>query len=243
LSLEYRWHRSAQVFFAARAAAEPHAPAWVCPRHPLYLDGKAKPKVLAKDAPPAFGDAAIDKAFALYLAGNPGAAVLGLQKVQENTQSASVHATARGLQRDIVAVDGQMKTGQTQIAQGKLEAAAKAFDEALALDAKMVTSGPPSALRKQMQADLAQAAYERGQPALARGDNNKAACRTLKLGYRFSKANQELLQAVTQCTGHAAAALASAKDCAALDEAIELSVEGDAIKDKAEIAKRHMNCP
>jgi tetratricopeptide (TPR) repeat protein len=227
-------------FLTARDKVEPGQSRWICPKHPLYAEHKPKPK---KFVPPtSFGDKDVDAAFALYLRGNVNDAITALQKFQEKTQNAALHGKARGLQRDIAAIDGLVKTGRTHLAQGKLDAAAKAFDEALELDGKLVNGGEPSTLRKQMQAELSEAALERGAPLLEHGEA-RAGCKLLKLGYRYQRANLELLTTVNKCTALSAEGLKTAKDCAALDQVIELAVDGDQLKEKAEIAKRAMGCP
>ena len=224
---------------AAMEKTDPGAAPWVCPRHPLYSEDKA-PVVVAESLPPQ-GDPALDKALGLYVKGNVNEANTGLQKLQEKTENAAIHSKARALQRDITSADGLLKQGQTHLAQGRIESAAKAFEEALEID-KRLSGKALTALRKTIQTEMAEAALERARQPMERGDI-KAGCKLLKLGYKFGKANIDLLTALNACSNAAAGTLAGAKDCAALDGVIELSVDPDGVKEKAQAKKAELGCP
>lgn len=222
----------------AREKIDPARAPWTCPRHPLYLEEKKA--AVAKPAAASLGDPALDRALALYLKGNVNVAVTQLQKLQERTENAAQHAKARSLQRDLVGADGLLKQAQTQLAQGHLEPAAKAFDEAAAVEQKY--SPEPSQQRKEAQAELAAAALQKAGPLLQRNDA-RGACRLLKLGFRFHRANMDLLNELTRCSNMANTALGAATDCAGLDTALELSVETDGLKPKIEAKKAELACP
>lgn len=234
------WPKSEDLgrLLTALEKTDPGAPLWSCPRHPLYLEEKVPPP--PSEGPPSLGDPALDKALGLYVKGNVNDAVNQLQKLQEKTENAAQHSKARGLQRDIQSADGLLKQGQTHLAQGKLDSAAKAFDEALELD-KKYTGRVVSVLRKTAQTEMGEAALLRGQPLLERGDL-RGGCKLLKLGGRFNRANVDLLNALLKCTQAAGNALAAAGDCAALDGVLELAVEPDGIKEKAEAKKAELGC-
>jgi tetratricopeptide (TPR) repeat protein len=226
--------------YEARLKLDPNAATWMCPKLPLYREAKATSGPAAPVV--SFPDSAIDKAFGPYLKGDPNASVLELQKLQEKTENAAQHAQARSLQRDIAAIDGLVKTGRTQIDQGKFEEAAKNFEEALALDAKLAKTTGQGALRKTVLDEVASAAVTRAGPLMDRNDV-RGACRALKIGFHFSKSNIDLLNAVSRCTMAASEALKSANDCAALDQVLELAVENDGIAEKATAAKQAQSCP
>jgi ABC transport system ATP-binding/permease protein len=218
---------------------DPGAPPWQCPDHPLYHVPEPPPPPV-KRAPP-LGDVALDRALEVYLSGRVNEAVTHLQKLQEKTENAALHGKARALQRDLQSADGLVKQGQTHLAQGKLDSAAKAFDEAFELEKKYAGT-VVSALRKTAQAEMGEAALTRARPLMERGEL-KGGCKLLKLGGRFNRANVDLLNALLQCTQAASQALSTAGDCAALDSVLELAVEPDGLREKAEAKKAELACP
>lgn len=178
-------------------------------------------------------------ALLLYAGGRLGEAQTKLQTVRENDRLAALHARADALRKDIANADALAKVGERALEKGDLERAAKAYSEALALDAALLPEGG-STLRKNAETSLAHRAYQLG-AAEADHDNWVRACAMWKTGFAFWRGDLELNRAVTACSSRAKQLLASDR-CRDLEQAAKLAVDGDTLGPSIEEKLAGLHC-
>ncbi len=168
-----------------------------------------------------------------WSSGHFGDAKVKLQKVLENGRLAPLHARARALQKDLENADALYKIGERHLEKGDLDRAAKALQDAFALDARVLPE-QASAARKEAERSMAAKAFEVG-AVHARRQNWRQACAAWKVGFAVFRGNADLNGAVTRdCTNRARPLVDG--DCAQLAEAAALAVPDDGLS--ALIAER-----
>jgi ABC transport system ATP-binding/permease protein len=228
-------------------AHDPNAKPFQC-EHSDMLNVDTGPPSPTEDVKKALAQRYPEPAFALallnYWNGDSGAAVVGLQKILEDTEKAQLHDTAKQLKKDIFDAAGVVKDGQTALQRDEVEQAATYFEEALQIDKKLMkdlTEHHPSQFRRGIQTDIAAKAYERGKFYAEREDKRKG-CKLIKIGFAFFKGNTELNKAAAVCSGLAARAVDGAQSCEELDKALDFAVDGDGMKERAVEMKAQMKC-
>jgi hypothetical protein len=90
---------------------------------------------------------------------------------------------------------------------------------------------------------MGRAAYDQGRQLADRKDF-RAACGAWKVGLTFSRANLDLLKAVTNvCTRRAAETYERAQSCEELKAALDYAVEGDGFAEKINESLVEQGCP
>jgi tetratricopeptide (TPR) repeat protein len=230
----------------SREVNDPSGPKWKCAAIPLIKPAEAAEdpaKAIHEAIAKRINDPQIAAAVAMYVAGKINEAIVQLQVVKEKSSKAAVHAQAESLRKDMANVDSLKKIADGMLNKGELEKASKTYREALEIDARVVPEldRQPSASRRSMQQEMANAALRIGVPLRNRPDMPRA-CAAFRLGFSFSKGNTDLNAAVTDCSEKAKALLTSAKSCAELDRALVLAMPGDGIAEDIGAQKPQLNC-
>ncbi len=246
-----------KAFEQVRAATQ--APAWQCPDVPVLEQPRAPPDPTAEaraNLPRRYAEAELGRALVLYFEGSTPQARLAVQRVLENMNKAAAHADARRLLADLDAVSALEKQGTAALQAEKLERAALAFKAALELDERLVVGAVvdpterarllrlrESRLRRETTLTMGRAAYDQGRQLADRKDF-RAACGAWKVGLTFSRANLDLLKAVTNvCTRRAAETYERAQSCEELKAALDYAVEGDGFAEKINESLVEQGCP
>lgn len=235
--------------------------AWQCPELLAFRPPPAPPDPgeLAKDElARRYREPALGQALSSYFRGELQSAPLPLQKVLENMGMAEHHAQARALLLDLNAAINVYENGNTELLAGRPEKAASLFQQALALDERLVLGEEwtkasadqrkraldqrTSFIRRSIVESMTSASYEKGK-ALADRKDFRAACRAWKLGSEFSRSNIDLLKALTNvCTKRAQQAFELAQTCEQLRGALDFAVDGDGFKEKISEAMSAEGC-
>ena len=248
-------------FLRARAKIHPELPIWQCVEIPVLRPPPPPPdpNKLAKDEfARRYPDPGMATAMQLYFDGKFNEAPVHLQKIIENIGKAQYHSATKQLLQDIQNVTNLYQTGVTELGQDKPERAEEPFRKALALDEQLVL-GPDklklpsdekkrelerrtSFVRRSITDDMARSCYNKGKDKADRKDT-RAACAIWKLGYSFSKGNNDLLKAVTNvCTARANQLLSAAGSCESYKDVLNYAVDGDGIKDQVEKGMAELGC-
>lgn len=239
-------------FLKARAIARPGAAMWECPQMPMLRSQVgAEPRDDGASAlEHRFAEPELGRALVWYFQGDFAGATASLKRVEEQMAKAAFHAQAKALRADIERAVALYAEGTDDLSKGQLESAESPFVEALAVDARLVlgdafaTLDPEqrrhalgrreSFLRRSIQNTMSSSAYEKGR-ALADRQDFRAACSKWKLGARFSRANIDLLKALTNvCTKRAAESFDRAQTCDELKRVRDYAVDGDGFREKVD---------
>lgn len=239
-------------FLTVRERVTPGAQQWQCPRLDIL-----RPTVSAALATPASGlQKVLEKRLGTrllvdpvldYNKGKAPEAVFALQKIRENSAHAQHHSSADQLLRDISNAEQLFKVVGSQLQLQDPEKAAEPLAEGLDYDAKVMSpetlESYPSFFRENAVKEMARVSYQQGVHWMDRSDALKA-CRYWKLGFKFYRGNPDLNRAIGNvCTQRANQALQTAQNCAGLERALVLAVDGDGLKEKAEAQKAEWKCP
>lgn len=235
-------------FLRVRARVDPGAPAWECPvlsiirprekieepwqRVEKALRGKHNEKLMWM-------------ALMQYWQGKDNEANRSFLRIVEDVSKADLHRQSEEMRRDANAVASFFKAGQTSLQKDDVEDAAKSFEEAWHLDAKLMgelAEKEPSFWRQNIGADLAEKSYERGKYYADRQDPLRA-CRIWKTAFKFYKGNVSINKAIGFCSTQAAARLNQASSCEDLRTTIIFAVSGDGVEEKANERKAELGCP
>jgi pSer/pThr/pTyr-binding forkhead associated (FHA) protein len=232
----------------AALAHDPNAKQWQC-EHSDILVINAPPPSPEEDVRKAlqarFPETGIWQALFSYWHGDSGGAVVGLSKILEDTEKATLHDTAKQLKKQIFDAAGVYKDGETALQRDEVEEAAKYFDEANQIDKdlmKDLSERHPSFFRRSINNDISAKAFERGKFYGDRDDKRRA-CKLIKIGFGFFKGNTELNKAAAVCSTLASRALEAAADCQALDKVLDFAVDGDGIAERVADKKAELKCP
>jgi len=250
-------------FLKARSVVLPDAEMWQCPQLPLF-----QPRFYGPPPDPAdeairelkkrYSEPAFGLALASYFKGDFAGAPVPLKQVEEQMAKAAFHAQAKALRADIERAVALYAEGTDDLSKGQLERAESPFVEALAVDARLMlgdafaTLDPEqrrhelgrreSFLRRSIENVMSSKAYEQG-VALSDRRDFRAACSKWKLGARFSRANIDLLKALTNvCTRSAAAAFDRAQTCDELKRVRDFAVDGDGFGQKVDESLVEQGC-
>lgn len=240
------------TFLEARQKVTPSAPTWKCPELPAFRVPPAAGVAtsVANDFPKRSTEPAIGRALTDYFQGDLQSAPVHLQRVLEQMSRAQHHAQARELLLDMNQAINVYSNGLSELTNGRTEEAAALFRRALALDARLVLgdrattlteeererelSRRQSFVRRSIVDSMVSSSYEKGKTLADRKDF-RAACRVWKLGSTFSRADIDLLRALTNvCTARAQDAFESAQSCEQLRAVVAYAVDGDGFKEKVE---------
>ncbi|MFO0597478.1 MAG: FHA domain-containing protein [Myxococcaceae bacterium] len=248
-------------FLKAREKLKPGEPMWQCPEIAAFRPpppppdpGKQAKEELAKRYP----EPEMGRALILYFEGKFADAPVPLQKITESMNKSQYHEAARALLSDINIAINLYENGSSEITNDRPEKAEAPFLKAMAIDEKLVLgdkAATMSADDKKREMDkrisfvrrniidvMSKTCYDKGK-ALADRKDFRAACRYWKLGSTFSRANLDLLKALTNvCTKKAGSTLESAQTCEQLKAALDFAVDGDGFKDKVQAAMEEMGC-
>lgn len=238
-----------RLFLKARLAKDPEAPIWECPRIDVAQGGEKGPdptvavkESFAKRYPQ---EKAFQEALFQYWQGHTPDAMVLLQKVRENLRKAEFHRDADEMLRNIAEANALLKTGEAALGVDDPVKASEPFAEALDLDKKLMGDlyeNKPSHLRLQIQKEEAESSYTAGKYWADREDFLKA-CKTWKMGWGFYHGNVTLGKAILFCSNRAQEAFSAAGDCAGLQKALTLAVDGDGVKEKADERGKQLHCP
>jgi pSer/pThr/pTyr-binding forkhead associated (FHA) protein len=237
-------------YFIARWKLDPKDPLkWECKPLPLIQREAQGPDIrtqLRQALQAKYPDQApVPLALERYWDGKIDAALGLLRGAREDASKAAMHPLLERLMREIRGVDNLYNRGMAQI-QGEPEKAERPFSDALAADQRLLEDQAltrPSFFRLSIARAMAGPSFDRGRYFMDRGDTAQA-CRVWKIGYRFSRNDPQLSKAVLQCTELADQLLAKVKDrCEDLARVMELAVDGDGIREKAEAKKGELRCP
>lgn len=236
------------TFLRVREKVTPDAAPWRCPQ--ISIIKKAPEPVdnaslVHKALETRFQERLLSEPMQAYWEGRANDALLALGRLRDNMRKAQLHQQADSLRDDISAVDQLFKTGEGALQNDDPEKAAEPFKEALALDQKLMADQyeiRPSFYRRNIQQDMAQAAFTAGKHWSDRSDPIRA-CEIFKLGFSFYRADGDLLRSVAWCSQQGATALADATSCGDLDKVLELAVDGDGLKEKVTQGKVEHKCP
>lgn len=217
------------ALLAARAKVNRRAPPWVCPAEvatsedPSYQAAEAAAgKALLQWYP----DPLVAGAVHEYWRGRVAEGEAKVEAVLKDPAQAQNHDQVKALGHDMLTVQLLSKQGQTYLAEGNLDRGAATFEEALALDHKLVRETVrefPSYFRAAIQKAMAEAAFAKGREWAGRKDFPRA-CKEWKRGFRFNRGHSELNRSVVSCDEKAAEALGASKTCTDLARALELAV-------------------
>jgi len=171
------------------------------------------------------------QALLLYWQGRDNEANRTFLKVEEDVSRAEFHRLAEELRRDSAAVAQMVKSGETAIQRDDIDSAQKLFEEAIALDAKLMgdlAEQRPSEWRRQVGVDFAEKSYEKGKYWADRNDFKKA-CQVWKAGFKLYKGNAQVNKAIGLCTNLATQAFGQASRCGDLPGVLLFAVPGDGI--------------
>jgi hypothetical protein len=143
-----------------------------------------------------------------------------------------------------------LANGLTEITNEKPEKAEAPFRKALEVDEKLVLGERrlkmdeearrkeldrrASFVRRTITDTMSTTCYNRGKTSADRKDFRQA-CKMWKLGVSFSRANIDLLKALTNvCTRRAEEAIGRAQGCEQLKQVLDFAVDGDGFKKQAE---------
>jgi hypothetical protein len=235
------------TFLQVRQKVHPRGRPWVCPHSPTAPEAPktADARVEVQSAlQQRFGDPGLAQALLRYWEGKPTEAAVALQRFRENPTQANLHPVADDLRKGIALVDQLFKAGEGALQAQDPERAKEPLLEALKEDRRLMkelSASWPSFFQRTVRQDMASHSYARGKYWADRTDL-KRACRIWKIGYDFYRANLQLLQAVKKCTDQARELLLSAKGCADLAAAVDLSVDGDGLASKAQDKRVALRC-
>jgi tetratricopeptide (TPR) repeat protein len=220
-------------------------------------EGNSGPDPIAEEFKRRLRDPDLAQAVLLYFKGKTSEAEKILPKLRETREKAEFHKQAEELLRDIATVKQAYNDGSSDLRDNDPEKAADALNEALEIDERIVLGGKApgteeerkalldkfkSEARRNIQQEMAAAAYQRGKGYMERQDA-KHACKVWKLGYSFWRGNSDLLKAVTNvCTQRADENL-KAGNCDSLKRALEFAVPGDGVAEKVPEKKAELKCP
>ena len=178
-----------------------------------------------------------------YFKGDFHSAPVPLQKVIENMAKAEHHAQAKALLLDINSAINLYELGVTAVTNNDPERAAPVFQQALAVDERLLLGKERvSFLRKAITESMASASSEKGKAYADRKDF-RAACRVWKVGLTFTRSSIDLLKAVTNvCTKRASDAFERAQSCEQLKAVLDFAVDGDGIKERVGAALIDQGC-
>jgi hypothetical protein len=235
---------------AARAGGLLQPKPWVCPR---WVGLRARPARQADDQP--FSSAAwpeaLQPALQAWMNGDEAGAMRAFE-------AATVpHPVREAFARDFGAVRQAYAEARSRLAAGADAPAdtAATVRAALDADARFLVRGEPSpeqlrslakyerAPRVQLSRAMGAAEYQRGR-RLADQKNFRHACLAWKAGAAFTRADLDLLKALTQvCTPMARRKLDDAQGCAELREVLDFAVDGDGLADRARARLAADRCP
>jgi pSer/pThr/pTyr-binding forkhead associated (FHA) protein len=228
-------------FLRVRARVDPQAPEWSCPVLKIIRPAeKAEDPTLPvqKALQARYKEKFLWQPLVLYWQGRDNDADRAFMKVREDVSKAEFHRQAEDMRRDAAAVAQMVKAGETAIQRDDVDEAQKLFEEALALDAKLmgdIAEERPSEWRRQVGVDFAEKSYEKGKYWADRNDIKKA-CQVWKAGFKLYKGNARVNKAIGTCTNLAVNALGQAGRCEDLAGVLVFAVPGDGI-DKQVAAK------
>jgi tetratricopeptide (TPR) repeat protein len=186
-------------------------------------------------------ESALTEPLVLYANGREGEAIVKLQALRERNDKAALHERADALRKDISNADGLYKVGERALEKGDLERAARAFHDALQLDAKLIPEGE-SALKHNVEHEMSQKGFALG-TVQAQHENWPRACAAWKLAFSFFRGDTELNAALTQDCTNRAKQLADSADCKVLAEALALAVPGDGFEEQVSARRTALHCP
>ena len=235
------------LFLKVRAKVKPDDDMWRCPEIKILRKPPAPEDngtIVAKEIAKRYHDKYIQAAMMDYWNGSGSEAAVILEKIRDDMRKAPLHATADAMRKDISDADQLFKAGEGQLQQQDVEKAAEPFDEALQLDQKLMGDlaiSRPSFYRRNMEQDIAHAAFVSGKVWSDRGDARKA-CLLFKIGFKYYKADNDLNRAIGWCSSQGAAALAKNPGCGDMPWVLDVAVDGDGIKEKVEQLKKAEKC-
>ncbi|HLL51945.1 MAG TPA: FHA domain-containing protein [Myxococcaceae bacterium] len=237
-----------KLFLQARQRKDPKLPVWECPPNDLLRDGGTAKVDVDREVMDALKKLYPEKEFVealfLYWKGRPNEAVVKLQKVRETSAKAELHAQADELRKGMTQVAALFKAGETELQQDDAIKAAEPFGEALGIDEKLMkdlAKNRPSYFRRGIQVELSAGAYKNGRFWADRQDHRRA-CRIWKVGFDYYKGNVDLSKAILFCSTKAQEMFRGAESCDDIAKALELAVDGDGLKEKAEGRKAELKC-
>lgn len=237
-------------------------PGWACPEwvafRPPPVAGNAVPRrelVRAR-----FADQAIAEAVVRYLEGDITGARDGLTAVLKDPARQTAHAQARALGDDLQVLSRLLLQVSFELNNDapRWQLVERDARAALELDARVLLQGDAtrlssdelsralreleSAPRRELVREVSRAAYEHGKHFADRKDF-RASCRVWKVGAAFSRADLDLLKALTNvCTRKAVSALDEAHTCEQLRVVLDFAVDGDGVRERAEEALEKSGC-
>lgn len=238
------------AYLRAKKESMPDAPPFECPNTRIFCAVEVKTASAADEVEKyvkgRYTEKGIQNAMMAYWRGSEQEAIVSLLKLREDRTKASVHPMADSLRADMSSVAQLYKRGQGMLQQEKKAMDAdEPFREALEIDARLMqemTEKRPSFYRRNINADMAAAAYHAGKDWANKKDQKKA-CTYWKTGFAYSKVDPDLLRAIGNCSVWAAEYVKGAQTCEDLDYALTLAVDGDGIKAKIDNARAEMKCP
>lgn len=235
-------------FLRTRAKVTPGAEPWQCPVVPIAQRGRiAEPpeSFVKKALIVRFPERIMQEAMMNYWRGAAGQAIASLQRLREDMRYATLHQAAEQMRKAIATVDQLYKNGEGALQADDPERAAEFFDEALVMDQTLMVDqavSRPSFYRQNIQRDMAATAYARGKSFTDRRDIRRG-CAIFRLGLRFSGGNLDLNRIASFCSEQASQLLNGAHTCKELDNAVELAMEGDGLKERALPQRQRLKCP
>lgn len=235
------------TFLRVREKITPDAAPWRCPqisilkKAPEPVDNRSLVKAALESR---LQETLLSGPLLAYWEGRSNDALVALGKVRDDMRKARLHAQADSLRDDISSVDQLFRTGEGALQSDDPERAADPLREALQLDQKLMGDQyelRPSFYRRNIQQDIAHAAFVAGKHWSDRGDPRRA-CQIFKLGFSFYRADGDLLRSVAWCSQQGATALSNARNCQDLDWVADVAVEGDGLKEKVAQAKTEHQC-
>ncbi|MFL5321148.1 MAG: FHA domain-containing protein [Myxococcaceae bacterium] len=223
---------------------------FVCPNTRVFcsieVSGPDPRKEVAEAFKSRYPDPKLQTAMMAYYEGRELETQTNLAQLRENRDKAQLHAVVDQLKNDTASVAQFYKLGESLIQADKALDADEPFHEALTTDERLMkelTEKRPSFYRKSINADMARACYTEGKKWADRKDFKKA-CSAWKIGYRYSRADADLLRALgNACSNQAAEMIKAADSCEALTAAADLAVPGDGNDKKIEAARAELKCP
>lgn len=237
------------AYLRAKKEAAPEAGPFECPNTRIFcrveVEGPSPKKDVDAYIKSRYTEKLIQVSMMAYWEGRDQEAVVQLQRLREMREKAAFHKTADDLLADIRSVIQLFKLGEGLLQQEKKAMDAdEPFKAALEIDARLMqemTDKRPSFYRRNINADMAQAAYKAGDDWAKKKDRKKA-CGYWKIGYAYSKVDPELLRGIGFCSTWAAEALKE-ESCEMLNYAEDLAVDGDGIKAKVDLMRAELKCP
>lgn len=240
------------AYLRAKQQSAPDSPPFTCPNTRIFckveVEGPKPEKEVLEYVKSRYTEKGLQNSMMAYWRGSEQEAIVSLLKLREDRSKASIHPIADSLRADMSSVAQLYKQGQGMLQQEKKAMEAdEPFREALEIDAKLMqemTDKRPSFYRRNINADMAAAAYLAGKDWANKKDQKKA-CAYWKTGFAYSKVDPDLLRAIGNCSVWAAEMIKPENEpsCETLDYAVALAVDGDGIKPKIESARAELQCP